>query len=78
MLGGPHVSHLTNTIKRIVGFYYKDGDNRSDRQFCVLELFLLVEFSYKGGPYEYYVYASLLFTRSTRSIRSTTVDVLLY
>ena len=50
MLVGPHVSHLTNTIETIVGFYCKDGDNRSYRQTCVSELFLLVEFSYKEGP----------------------------
>ncbi len=50
MLGGPHIFHLTNTIKRIAGLYYKDGGNKSDRQICVSELFLLIEFSYKGGP----------------------------
>ncbi len=39
MLGGPHIFHLTKTIERIIGFFYKDGDNVGDRQICVSDLF---------------------------------------
>jgi hypothetical protein len=50
MPGGPHVFHLTNVISRIFVFYYKDGRNKNDRQIWESELFLLIEFPYKGGP----------------------------
>ena len=50
MLGGPQVFHLTNMICRIVVFYYKDCRNKNDRQIWVSELFLLIEFLYKGRP----------------------------
>jgi hypothetical protein len=39
MLGGPHIFHLTNTIQRFVGFYYKDGGSKSERQICMSEFF---------------------------------------
>ncbi len=49
MLGGPHVFHMTNAISGMFVFYY-DGRNKNDRQIWVSELFLLIEFPYKGGP----------------------------